>query len=165
MMVRFISTLIFIFCWPVIFLVAGCDYGRMKEQESIRTYETSLPQMPQGTIPIGGGVETIRTSQPDALKNLLPSTPASVEWGKQAYGHYCIMCHGPKGDGNGTVGQSFAPLPSNLRESPVQGQSDGELFYKISLGSGRHPSLADTVSEEERWAVIHYLRSLGKAKP
>jgi mono/diheme cytochrome c family protein len=146
----------------VIFFAPGCDYGRMKEQESIRTYETSLPQMPQGTIPVGGGIETVRTSRPDALRNPLPSTPASVERGKQAYGHYCIMCHGPKGDGNGTVGQSFAPLPSNLRESPVQGQSDGELFYKISLGSGRHPSLADTVSEEERWAVIQYLRSLGR---
>ncbi len=138
----------------------GCDYGRMKEQESIRTYETSLPQMPQGAIPVGGGVETIRTSKPDSLQNPLPSTPASMERGKQAYGHYCIMCHGPKGGGNGTVGQSFAPLPSNLRESPVQGQSDGELFYKISLGSGRHPPLADTVSEEDRWAVIYYLRSL-----
>ena len=160
MMARFIPTLIFISCWPVLFLAAGCDYGRMKEQESIRPFETSLPQMPQGAIPVGGGVETIRTSKPDALQNPLPPTPVSVERGKQAYGHYCIMCHGPKGDGNGTVGQSFAPLPSNLIESPVQEQSDGELFYKISLGSGRHPSLADTVSEEERWAVIHYLRSL-----
>lgn len=149
----------------VIFFAPGCDYGRMKEQESIRTYETSLPQMPQGTIPVGGGIETVRTSRPDALRNPPPSIPASVERGKQAYGHYCIMCHGPKGDGSGTVGQSFAPLPSNLRESPVQGQSDGELFYKISLGSGRHPSLADTVSEEDRWAVVHYLRALGKGKP
>jgi mono/diheme cytochrome c family protein len=163
MMVHFIP--IFIFILPVLFLGAGCDYGRMKEQESIRTYETSLPQMPQGVIPVGGGVETIRTSRPDTLRNPLPPTPASVERGKRAYGHYCVMCHGAKGDGNGTVGQSFAPLPSNVTESPVQGQSDGELFYKISLGSGRHPSLVDTVSEEERWAVIHYLRALGKGKP
>jgi len=160
MMLRFIPILISFSLLPTFFLAAGCDYGRMKEQESIRTYETSLPQMPQGTIPVGGGIETVRTSRPDALRNPLPSTPAPVERGKQAYGHYCIMCHGPKGDGNGTVGQSFAPLPSNLRESPVQGQSDGELFYKITLGSGRHPSLADTVSEEDRWAVIYYLRAL-----
>jgi hypothetical protein len=58
------------------------------------------------------------------------------------------------------VGQSFAPLPSNLGESPTQGQSDGQLFYKIGLGSGRHPPLAGTISEEGRWAVVHYLRSL-----
>jgi mono/diheme cytochrome c family protein len=145
---------------PILLSGAGCDYGRMNEQESIRTYETSLPQAPPGTIPVGGGIETVRTSDPDALRNPLPPNPASVERGKQVYGNYCIMCHGPLADGNGTVGQSFAPLPSNLGESPVQGQSDGELFYKISLGSGRHPSLADTVSEEERWAVIRYLRSL-----
>jgi mono/diheme cytochrome c family protein len=132
----------------------------MKEQESIRPYETSLPPMPQGTIPVGGGIETIRTSGPDALQNPLPPSPASAERGKKAYGHYCIMCHGPKADGNGTVGQSFAPFLSNLSESPVQGQSDGQLFCKISLGSGRHPPLADTLSEEDRWAIIHYLRSL-----
>jgi hypothetical protein len=145
---------------PALLIGPGCDYGRMKEQESIRTYETALPYMPQGTIPVGGGVETIRTSRPDALRNPLPPNPASVEQGQQAYGHYCVMCHGQKGDGNGTVGQSFAPLPSNLKKSPVQGQSDGELFYKISLGSGRHPSLAETVSEQDRWAIIHYMRSL-----
>ena len=147
-------------CSAAVFFASGCDYGRMKEQESIRTYEISLPQMPKGTHPVGGGIETVRKSRPDSLENPLPASPASVEQGKQAYGHYCVMCHGPKADGNGTVGQSFAPLPSNLRKSPVQGQSDGELFYKISLGSGRHPSLADTVAEEDRWAVIHYLRSL-----
>jgi mono/diheme cytochrome c family protein len=165
MMFRFLPILIFFSFLPALFLAPGCDYGRMKEQESIRTYETSLPQMPRGSIPVGGGIETVRTSKPDDLRNPLPSSPASVERGKQAYGHFCIMCHGPKGDGNGTVGQSFAPLPSNLTESPVQGQSDGELFYKISLGSGRHPFLADTVSEEDRWAVIYYLRSLDKGKP
>jgi mono/diheme cytochrome c family protein len=160
MMFRSLPILISFSFLSALFLVPGCDYGRMKEQESIRTYETSLPPMPQGTIPVGGGIETIRTSRPDALQNPLPPSPVSAERGKKAYGHYCIMCHGPKADGNGTVGQSFAPLPSNLTESPVQGQSDGELFYKISLGSGRHPSLADTVSEEDRWAIIHYLRAL-----
>ena len=139
---------------------AGCDYGRMNDQESIRTYETSLPPMPPGTIPAGGGIENLRTSDPGSLKNPLPPGPAAVERGKQAYANYCVMCHGPRADGNGTVGQSFAPLPSNLRESPVQEQSDGELFYKISMGFGRHPDLASTVLELDRWAVIHYLRSL-----
>ncbi|NWF53303.1 MAG: cytochrome c [Syntrophaceae bacterium] len=151
--------------WAAILFSPGCDYGRMSDQESIRPYETRLPPMPEGPIPREGGIETLRASRPDALRNPLPSTASSLNQGKQAYGHYCIMCHGPRGDGNGTVGQSFAPLPSNLGASSVQGQSDGELFYKISLGFGRHPPLADTVSEGDRWAVIHYLRSLRKVKP
>jgi hypothetical protein len=35
----------------VILFLWGCDYARMSEQESIRTYETSVPEMPPGTIP------------------------------------------------------------------------------------------------------------------
>jgi hypothetical protein len=45
----------------------------------------------------------------------------------------------------------------------VQKQSDGELFVKISLGFGRHPPLANTVSEPDRWAVVNYIRSLKKS--
>jgi hypothetical protein len=58
------------------------------------------------------------------------------------------------------VGQSFAPLPTDLADPRVQAQADGELFAKVSLGYRRHPPLADTVSEPDRWAVIAYVRSL-----
>jgi hypothetical protein len=67
-----------------------------------------------------------------------------------------------KADGNGTVGQSFAPLPANLRDAGVQKQSDGELFAKITLGFRRHPPLASTVSDGDRWAVVNYIQSMKK---
>jgi len=140
----------------------GCDYARMREQESIRPYETSLPEMPQGTIPVDGGIEVLRKAKAEALKNPLEADEESRQRGKDAYGHYCLMCHGPKADGNGVVGQSFYPLPTNLKSPYVQNQTDGSLFIRISRGYKRHPYLADTASESDRWAVIHYLRSLGK---
>jgi hypothetical protein len=40
-------------------------------------------------------------------------------------------------------------------------QSDGELYAKIRLGFRRHPLLYSTISENDTWAVIVYLRSLG----
>ena len=70
------------------------------------------------------------------------------------------MCHGPKYDGNGTVGQSFKPLPTSLTSPKVRDKSDGELFIGLTFGFERQPPLADTVSTEDRWAVIHFLRSL-----
>jgi mono/diheme cytochrome c family protein len=147
------------------FAMTGCDYGRMYDQESVQTNEKKMPQQPPGTVPISGGVENLIRTEPKALKNPLPRAPASFQQGKEAYFNYCVQCHGPQADGNGTVGQSFAPLPSNLTDPQVQGKSDGELFYNISLGFGRHPALASTVAEEDRWAVVNYIRSLqGKPK-
>jgi mono/diheme cytochrome c family protein len=132
----------------------------MNDQESVRTYEKEMPDSPPGTIPISGGVEVLSRTEPKDLKNPVPTTSATVSQGKGAYFNFCVHCHGPEADGNGTVGQSFAPLPSSLIDPQVLDQSDGELFSKISLGFGRHPALASTVTEIDRWAIIHYLRSL-----
>ncbi len=142
------------------FLFTGCDYARMKDQESVRTYEAQPPDMPKGTIPINGGFTVLKASRPENLRNPLPSVPEVVEKGRISYGYFCIMCHGSNLDGNGTVGQSFSPLPTDLKSPYVEQQSVGELFYKVSFGFKRQPPLADTVSEEDRWAIIRYVRSV-----
>ena len=144
------------------FLLCGCDYARMSDQESLRPYEIAFPEMPAGSIPVNGGINILREAKPGSLHNPVPIARASVNEGEIRYGYYCIMCHGAKADGNGTVGQSFYPLPTNLAGSYVQKQKDGELFYKISLGYRRHPPLFYTVAETDRWLIISYIRSLGK---
>jgi len=144
------------------FLLCGCDYARMSDQESLRPYEIAFPEMPAGSIPVNGGINILREAKPGSLHNPVPITRASVNEGEIRYGYYCIMCHGAKADGNGTVGQSFYPLPTNLAGSYVQKQKDGELFYKISLGYRRHPPLFYTVAETDRWLIISYIRFLGK---
>lgn len=141
-------------------LSGGCNYARMNDDEALQTHEAALPPLPKGTVPAAGGVEGVRTADPKTLRSPLAPSPRVLEQGRAAYGHYCVHCHGPKGDGNGTVGQSFAPLPTDLSGPAVRGQTDGELFAKVSLGFRRHPPLADTVSEEDRWAVIAWLRTL-----
>jgi cytochrome c len=145
-------------------LLPGCDYARMKDQESVRTYEAEPPEMPVQSIPVSGGVAQLRNADPQKMKNPLPATDEVIARGKTNYGYFCVMCHGPKGDGRGTVGQSFFPLPTDLRSAYVRNQSDGLLFYRISLGFKRHPPLYRTVSSEDRWAILHYLRSLREEK-
>ncbi len=152
---------------PALLLLAtlwGCDYAGMMYQEAIDTFKTKMVEMPQGTIPVTGGLEELKTADLDSLRNPLPSTPETVASGKLKYSYYCIQCHGPKTDGMGTVGQSFSPLPSDLRQVLVQDQSDGDLFYKIGMGYMRHPPLAATIAVDDRWAIITYIRSLA-SKP
>jgi mono/diheme cytochrome c family protein len=141
-------------------LFCGCDYARMKEQEALRTYKTEIPEMPGRTIPVTGGLQVLREANPEKLRSPVPFTRESARLGKEDYGYYCVMCHGFKGDGNGTVGQSFYPLPTDLKSSQVQKQSDGKLFYTITFGLNRHPPLGFMITEADRWAIIHYIRSL-----
>lgn len=137
--------------------------GRMRDDEAINTFQISMPIMPKGTIPLGGGIETLRRTNPKQLINPWPTTQAIIDRGKRSYLYYCVPCHGPRLDGKATVGQSFYPLPTYLLDPKVLAQSDGELFYKISLGNKRQPALFATVAAEDRWAVINYLRALAKA--
>ncbi len=141
-------------------LIWGCNYARMNDQEAIKTYKEAVPDMPGGIIPATGGVEILKKANPKELKNPLPLSLQVMDRGKTAYGYFCIQCHGPQADGRGTVGQSFSPLPANLADPQVQAQSDGEILAKILLGFKRHPPLASTVSQEDTWAVVNYIRSL-----
>jgi mono/diheme cytochrome c family protein len=158
--------------------------GRMWETPAVKPYENPIPVMEPGVVPmtIGGRnpqtilaaghdraldpVEAVyRAADPASLASPFPtSDPEVVDQGKQGYFLYCQMCHGPDHDGQGTVGQSFAPLPGDLRSAKIQGSSDGLLFQHISYGipeEGRQPALATTIFPEDRWKIVHYVKSLG----
>jgi len=145
-------------------LLTGCDYARMTDDEAIDTHEKQMPAMPDHTVPVDGGKGMVPTTAPVSQVNPLAADPMSIARGEKAYGFYCIQCHGPAGDGFGTVGQSFAPLPADLRSQEVQQQSDGELYVKISRGYKRCPPLAYTVAKNDRWNIINYLRSVAKSR-
>ncbi len=146
----------------LIVLGGGCDYARMRNDEAVDFYEMEFPRMPSGVVPRGGEVDLF-PGEPEPLENPLRPSPSMIAAGKAAYRFYCIHCHGPAGDGRGTVGQSFAPLPTDLKGDYVQQQSDRQLFLRIGQGYRRHPPLSQTVSIEDRWAVLLFMRSLARA--
>jgi mono/diheme cytochrome c family protein len=139
-------------------------FGRMWETPAVKPHEQPLLVMEKGVVPVGGGEARFRSAGPAELASPLdPREPAVVEAGAQLYGYFCQPCHGRRHDGEGTVGQSFAPLPGDLRSPRVQAQADGLMFQEISYGrpGGRQPALASSIPAEDRWRIIHYLKSLG----
>lgn len=139
-------------------------YGRMWETPAIRPHEEPIPVMADQSVPFKGGEAFYRAADPNALISPMNlKDPTVVQQGRQAYQYYCIQCHGKYHDGLGTVGQSFAPLPSDLRSEKVQHMNQGVLFREISYGipGGRQPALATTLTVDERWEVIGYIQSLG----
>jgi mono/diheme cytochrome c family protein len=140
-------------------------YGRMRETPAIRAHEKPLPVMEAGTVSVAEPEAVYQAMEGRQLRSpVLPFDSKAVPAGRAVYGTYCLQCHGRDYDGNGTVGQSFAPLPANLRTSQVQGMADGVLFQHISYGAGRNsrqPALATTLRIVDRWNVIAYIKSIG----
>ncbi len=152
--------------WGVVTLYdANMRVGRMWETPAVKAYEEPLAVMDTRTIPFDGGEARYRLADPAALQAPFDLTLApAVAAGQKGYQYYCIQCHGRHYDGLGTVGQSFAPLPGDLRSPKVQSMPVGQMFSEISYGipGGRQPALASTISPEERWQVIAFLKSLGQ---
>ena len=141
-------------------------WGRMWQTPAVRPHEEPIPIMEAGVVPIHGGEARYRAADPQALVSPFDGqSPEIITEGAALYGLYCQQCHGVHHDGQGTVGQSFSPLPTDLRIPRVQQTADGKMFKEISFGlkrpGARQPPLATTIFPEDRWKIVHYVKSLG----
>lgn len=142
-------------------------YGRMRETPAIRPYEKPLLVMEAGTVPVVDPEAVyLAMSGREIQSPVLPGDTQAILAGQIVYATFCRQCHGRDHDGNGTVGQSFSPLPPDLRSIRVQGIMDGVLFQHISYGvkDGRQPALSTTLRISDRWNVIAYIKSLAVRK-
>jgi len=138
--------------------------GRMWETPAVRPHEAPLPVMAAAAIPASGGELLYRSADPATLAAPFDlADPQTIAQGQQGYRYYCIQCHGVNMDGYGTVGQSFAPAPGDLRSTRIQNLPVGVIFHEISYGipGGRQPPLASTITPDERWQIIAFVKSLG----
>ncbi|HMG14402.1 MAG TPA: cytochrome c, partial [Saprospiraceae bacterium] len=100
----------------------------------------------------------------EITKNPFPITPNALERGKDLFVIYCGICHGEKGDGAGYLvrdnGGKYPAQPANFVSDPFITSSEGRYYHAIMHGKNTMGSYADKLSYEERWDVIHYIRSL-----
>lgn len=96
------------------------------------------------------------------MKNPLEGNAASVNTGRTIYKTQCSACHGDKGKGDGPAAVALTPKPADHTSNALQAESDGSLFYKISEGRKPMPAFKNTLNENQRWAVINYMRTLQK---
>lgn len=93
-------------------------------------------------------------------KNPIEVNEASLVKGKAVWAKECASCHGDKGKGDGSAVKDLEKKPGDMTSTKTQEQSDGALFWKITEGNKPMASYAQTLSEEDRWHVINYLRTL-----
>ncbi len=94
------------------------------------------------------------------LKNPTVNMDISVQSGKKLYRSRCAVCHGKTGLGDGPGGKALVPQPESLKTPLVQNQTDGELFWKISNGRNDMIKWEPILSEQQRWDLVNYIRSI-----
>ena len=96
------------------------------------------------------------------IRNPVPPDERSLANGARVYAENCEACHGETGRGDGPAGLRLVPRPADLRQHAVPGvHTDGALFFWVSYGypGSAMPAFKDTLTEQERWDVINYIRS------
>ncbi|MBC86884.1 MAG: hypothetical protein CL677_06855 [Bdellovibrionaceae bacterium] len=88
-------------------------------------------------------------------------------YGKQIYAVNCASCHGSKADGKGPAGGALVPPPRNLLEGGWKnGGTSKNLFTTLQTGiPGGSMVSFKHLPVKDRWALVHYIRSITKDKP
>lgn len=93
-------------------------------------------------------------------QNPVAQTPESLEQGEKYYNRYCYVCHGMEGMGDGPViKRGFYPL--NLTTPGVISRTDGYIYAYIRYGGKvMMPSYRESITSEQAWDIVNYVREL-----
>lgn len=151
-----LGTLLFVFL----------SFNQMAMQESVRPWEDPMLLPPEGSVAINANdaYAYSREEASEKLQNPFIGDPRSVVRGARVYKSYCLACHGERMDGFGPVMPSL-PQPDGIKSlagKAVGEMTDGELFWVNRHRVRAHPPIGTSMSYEENWDVISYIRSKGK---
>jgi len=151
---------------PLVILLAVAGYvlylmfsgPRMRVQPKILPYQALLPAVPEGIMPVAW----TQTPNLESMRNPVADTEATRRIGQAYYRDYCAFCHGQAGHGDGPVGRSYVPTPTDLTTPAVRGLSDGALYRGMLAGIGHTPVLGYVVDPNAPWSIIRYVRTLSR---
>ena len=143
-------------------------FQEMHYSQSYRSQEPPRLQPPQDSVPITGKDVSYTPEEAKKLTNPLPRTIEIVEKGSSLYSTNCAMCHGAAGQGDGAVADFLVKWkygsPPDLTQDATQNRTDGDIFRIITFtllpGRSPMPEFGKLLSEEERWTLVHFVRSL-----
>ncbi|WP_367389295.1 cytochrome c [Lewinella sp. LCG006] len=103
----------------------------------------------------------------EIIENPFPITADGLARGKELYNVFCGICHGEKANGLGYLydadqnpNAKYLAAPANLINEEFTAASNGRFYHAIMYGKNVMGAYKDKISYEERWQVIHYIRSL-----
>jgi len=92
----------------------------------------------------------------------LSASAQEIEAGAVLYQANCARCHGEKGQGDGPDAAGLSKPVTDLTDQSFMARRSAADFFKV-IGEGMPPDMpayASQLSEDERWSLAAYLRSL-----
>lgn len=133
-------------------ITAGISWGALGVLLSVLFLGSSVDAQGKWTAPASA----------KGMKNPVQKSDKVLAQAKRIFEQNCVACHGPKGLGDGPAGAALPVKPANWTSPEVQKEADGELFWKVSEGRGPMPPWKTTLSENDRWAMVHFIRAFKK---
>ena len=136
--------------------------GQLKENTAFYTGQIDNPNMNvQVETTTNAQGNTIVTSFPNAIDEFpLPVTAELIERGESRYNIYCVVCHGPTGNGDGMIVRRGFSAPPTYHDDRLRNAPVGHFFDVMTKGWGKMNSYADVLPASDRWAVVAYIRAL-----
>lgn len=98
---------------------------------------------------------------PGQVANPIPASPESHTRGEKLYVKYCSKCHGITGNGAGPSAHGFSTHPRQLWTWYKADQSaDPYLFWFITNGRSDMPPWGVILSQDQRWDLVNYIKTL-----
>ncbi|MDR3612282.1 MAG: cbb3-type cytochrome c oxidase subunit II [Candidatus Obscuribacterales bacterium] len=101
-----------------------------------------------------------------ARKTVDTNSSSAANAGRGIYTQNCAACHGLEARGNGPNSISLEKKPANLTRPFYKQYSDEMYFYRLTEGvtGTRMPRFGEVLTEEQRWYLVAYLKTLQKDK-
>ncbi len=162
-------------------------YKAYKQSDFFKDHRASR-ELPEGTVPRGqlhdnkafytGKIDnpnpnatvttstdqsgnTVQASFPNDIDEFpIPVTKELVDRGQDRFSIYCIVCHGPVGNGDGMIVRRGFPKPPTYHDDRLRNAPVGHFFDVITNGWGKMNSYGYQVQPADRWAIVAYIRTL-----
>jgi mono/diheme cytochrome c family protein len=162
--------------------LAGCENGaqNMYDQAKYKPQAASdlwrdgraARPLPPGTVTFSGGDLADSSSGRAAQRQvqLMAAAEARIyssealARGRERYDIYCVPCHGAAGDGEGYITRRGFPHPPTFHSDRLRAVADQHLFDVMSKGYGAMYPYADRITQDDRWAIVGYVRALQRAE-
>ena len=141
--------------------------GFLGNKDGIKnTSESGISIPTNGFVPYyyGDSEEERLRAMTEITTNPYPISKEGLDRGKNLYNIYCGICHGEQANGLGYLvrddGGKYPAAPANFLLDEHINATEGRYYHAIMHGRNAMGAYADKLSYEERWQVIHYIRSL-----
>jgi mono/diheme cytochrome c family protein len=94
------------------------------------------------------------------IQNPFKGDAKAIELGKKIFAQQCATCHGSGGKGDGPAGKYLGKKLPDFTSEVFAQQTDGEIFWKVTNGNAPMPTFKEILTEEQRWQVVNYIRTL-----